>query len=72
MAIPWGVIIKIAAKVFGYLLKQMTPELEKVLENTLKDLYVKAVATSNPFDDHIMAMLLEVLDIEKPVVPEET
>ena len=70
MAMGWGILLKIGAKVFGYLIKQMTPHLEEALEKSLKDLYIKALETENPFDDHVMVMVLEILDIEKPIVAE--
>ena len=62
----WAIILKVGAKVFGYLIKQVTPEIREVFQDTLIDLYRKAVETPNPFDDHFMAMVLEILDIEKP------
>jgi hypothetical protein len=62
----WAWIISIGAKVFGYLLKEMTPTLEEALQTSLRELYTKALATENPFDDHAMAMVLEILGIEKP------
>lgn len=69
MAISWRWVLILAAKVFGYLLKQASPHIKKALEEQLKALYLKALETENPFDDHAMAMVLEILAIEKPEAP---
>lgn len=64
MSFAW--VLSMGARVFGYLLKQMTPVLEEALKTSLRELYKKALVTENPFDDHAMAMVLEILGIEKP------
>jgi len=60
----WAWILSIGAKVFGYLMKEMSPVLKEALTTTLRDLYKKALETDNPFDDHAMAMILEILSID--------
>ena len=67
----WAFILKVGAKVFGYLLKQVTPIIKESLEEQLTQIYIQALDTPNPFDDHLMAMVLEILDIGKPAVLEK-
>jgi len=67
-SLTWKIVLAIGAKVFGYLIKQMTPVIKEALEKAMLDLYQKALITENPFDDHVMAMILEVLDLKKPGV----
>jgi len=71
--ITMKILLVVGAKVFGYMIKMLTPHIKEMLEEMMLDLYQKALATENPWDDHVMAMALEVLSLKKPnIEPEET
>lgn len=62
--------IGVGSRVLGATLKVVTPHLRRALEDFLADKYKEAVETPNPWDDHFYAVLMEVLDVEKPEVKE--
>ena len=54
----------ITGTVLGLVVKTMTPQIEKALEKLIADLYVKAKATNNPYDDMAIEMIADLMDIE--------
>jgi len=64
--IGWTWIINLLVKALSVLLPVLTPEIRKLLEESLLDLYKKAVETPNPWDDFLVRMLLRILSIPVP------
>lgn len=58
-------MLKIANIVFPVILNQVTPALREELEKALKELYKKAEATENPFDDLLIIFIMEILGFTK-------
>lgn len=56
--------LKIGVKIFSLLLPQLTPEIRKLLEQYLKDLYQKAKATDNILDDLVIKIIADLLKID--------
>jgi hypothetical protein len=44
----------------------VTPEIKKLLNDFLTALYLKALATDNPWDDFAVGFLLDILAIPRP------
>lgn len=66
MAISWKWLIQILAVALGPIFSTLTPLIKKLLENFLTDLYQKALATENPWDDYVVGLLLDILGIPRP------
>ncbi len=62
----WGNIIKWVIQIFGGIIGQMTPALMAELKVFLVELYKKALATPNPWDDFMVGLLLDILSIPRP------
>lgn len=62
--IGWTWLVDLLIKALGVIFPIVTPTIKKALEEFLKDLYVKAKETANPWDDFLVKFLLRVLDIE--------
>jgi len=60
----WKILIQAFSGVLGKVLEVVTPELRKMVESFLKDLYQKAKATQNPWDDFLVELLAAVLGIK--------
>ena len=60
----WKILIQAFSGVLGKVLEVVTPELRKMVESFLKDLYQKAKATQNPWDDFLVELLAVVLGIK--------
>lgn len=54
--------------IIGSILKPViglvTPEIKTLIEQVIKDLYIKAKATSSPYDDLAIEVLAEILSID--------
>ena len=66
MGFTWTWVIQLALKVLLPLFSLITPELKKLLEDFLTQLYLKAVLTENPWDDLAVGFLLDILGIPRP------
>lgn len=64
--ISWSWLLKLLINILSPLFSLITPVFKSALENFLTDLYVKALATPNPYDDLVVGMLLDILGIPKP------
>jgi|2_EtaG_2_1085320.scaffolds.fasta_scaffold51984_2 hypothetical protein len=62
--INWGPFLKIAAKVLGVIVTALTPEIRDMVSDTIKGWEAKAEETENPWDDHFVAILKEILGIK--------
>ena len=69
MSITWKWILNLLSGFIGPLLQQLTPVLLAEIKEALVALYLKAVATSNPWDDFVVGFLLDVLGIPRPTLP---
>jgi len=68
MNLFWGQIFKWMIQIFGGILGQMTPTIFAELREFLEGMYLKAIATPNPFDDFAIGLLLDILSISRPDV----
>lgn len=59
-------VLKIAAKLFETFFNLASPEIKNLLNNFVIDLYNKAKATPNPFDDFAVKTLATILNIQLP------
>lgn len=66
MKIAWGWILELAMKILVPLFNMITPELKQLLNDFLTQLYVKALATENPWDDFAIGFLMDILAIPRP------
>lgn len=66
MSATWVWILEVIGKVVIPILNLITPEIKDALNKFLTDLYLKALKTSNPWDDLFIGMLLDVLAIPRP------
>lgn len=66
MAVSWKWIIELLAKALGPIMGLLTPLIASVLKGVLIDLYKKALVTSNPWDDFMVGLLLDILGIDRP------
>ena len=66
MNVFWGSILKYVFQIFAGLIGQMTPAILSELKAFLTNLYNKALATPNPYDDFAVGMLLDILGIPRP------
>ena len=66
MNLFWGQIFKWMIQIFGGIIGQVTPGIVLELNNFLTNLYKKALATPNPWDDFAIGMLLDILAIPRP------
>jgi len=62
----WGGILKYVFQIFAGLIGQMTPAILSELKAFLTNLYNKALATPNPYDDFAVGILLDILGIPRP------
>ena len=60
----WRILIEALSGVLGTVLGAVTPALRETIEKFLKDLYVKAKETKNPWDDFLVELLAGVLGIK--------
>ena len=58
-------LIKIVAKFLGLILPIVTPEIREALKGALQNLYEKAKATDNPWDDYLIYFLLTILNFKE-------
>jgi len=68
MAISWQWVIKIIMSMLGPILSLISPVIKAALSEFLIELYKKALATENPWDDMFIGMLLDILGIPRPSV----
>ena len=66
MNVFWGGIFKWVIQIFGGIIGQMTPAITAELNALLTNMYKKALATPNPWDDFAIGMLLDILAIPRP------
>lgn len=66
MNVFWGSILKYVFQIFAGIIGQMTPSIVAELQGLLINLYKKALATPNPYDDFAVGMLLDILGIPRP------
>lgn len=66
MNVFWGSILKWIAQIFAGIIGQATPGIILELSAFLTNLYKKALATPNPWDDFAIGMLLDILAIPRP------
>ena len=66
MNVFWGNIFKWVAQIFTGIIMQVTPAVSAELNLLLTNLYKKALATPNPWDDFAIGMLLDILAIPRP------
>ena len=66
MGITWKWIIVMLVNALGPLMSEVTPVIKTELNDLLTNLYKKALATPNPWDDHLVGLLLDILAIPRP------
>lgn len=66
MNVFWGNVFKWVIQIFAGIIGQVTPGIIAELNVLLTNLYKKALATPNPWDDFLVGMLLDILGIPRP------
>ena len=66
MNVFWSKILLWIAQIFAGIIGQVTPGIIAELNVLLTNLYKKALATPNPWDDFLVGMLLDILAIPRP------
>ena len=66
MNVFWGGVLKWAAQILTGIIGQATPAIASELNVFLTNLYKKALATPNPWDDFLIGMLMDILAIPRP------
>lgn len=66
MNVFWSGVLKWVMQIFAGILLQVSPAIVSELSNLLTNLYLKALATSNPWDDMAIGLLLDILKIPRP------
>lgn len=64
MKIDWTFALKAAAKLLGTLIKTLSPEIRDIVTKTVNEWEAKAKETENPWDDHFVALVKEILGID--------
>lgn len=59
----WNWLLNILSGVFGQLVAVITPELRELIKQFVLDLWAKAVATDNVWDDFFVKLLAGLLGI---------
>lgn len=63
MSITHKLILEIIKKLLSALLPVMSEEIRKLLIAMLQDLYAKAKETENPWDDFVVKLICDLLDV---------
>jgi hypothetical protein len=66
MSLFWQGVIQAALRIFTSILGMATPVIKAELSEFLTQLYKKALATPNPWDDFAVGLLLDILAITRP------
>lgn len=66
MSAIWTTILNAFISLLGPLLSTVTPAIKQELNVLLTDLFKKAQATPNPWDDFLVGLLLDILAIPRP------
>lgn len=66
MGISWKWLIQLLISVLGPILGQLSPVIKSALNEFLTNLYLDALKTSNPWDDFLLGLLLDILVIPRP------
>ena len=64
MGVTFKTILDWIAQILGPILDLMSPVLRKELEEAIKKIWDKAKASENPWDDHGIKLLADLLKIE--------
>ena len=60
----WKFLLTAFSGIIGQIVKVISPELRKMLVEMVINLYQKAKATPNPWDDFLVELLAQVLGID--------
>jgi hypothetical protein len=66
MNVFWGNVLTWVMQIFAGIIGQVTPTIKAELNAFLTNLYKKALATPNVWDDFFVGMLLDILAIPRP------
>lgn len=64
----WAKVIGFIARLLGALLPVISPEIKKLFEDSLRELYKRALATPNPIDDVFAKALCDLMGVNVSVV----
>jgi len=65
-AVNWTWLLTLVAAVLGPIFKLLSPKIRDAIRTTMLELWKKAQATDNPFDDMAVRFIFELLALEKP------
>lgn len=66
MNLFWTGVISAVIRIFTSVLGMATPAIKAELNDFCTQLYKKALATPNPWDDFAVGLLLDILAIPRP------
>jgi hypothetical protein len=66
MSLTWTWLLNLLVPLLGQLIKLVSPAIMAELGALATQLYLKAMATPNPWDDMLCGFLLDILGIPRP------
>lgn len=66
MSTTWGWLINLLLQALGPVINILSPAIKSALTEFLTKLYLDALKTSNPWDDFVIGILLDILSIPRP------
>jgi len=64
MSITYNFFVSLAIKVLGAIISVISPEIRKLVEKVVNELYEEARKTSNPWDDFFVKLLAAILGVK--------
>jgi len=64
MSITYNFFVSLAIKVLGAIISVISPEIRRLVERTVNNLYEEAKKTSNPWDDFFVKLLAAILGVK--------
>ena len=62
----WKFWVEIGIRVLGAIVRLVSPEIRKLMEDLLTEWYEKAKQTDNPWDDYLVEVVAQLLGVELP------
>lgn len=69
MSVTWTWLLNLLLPILGKLIDLISPAIKAELNTFVTNLYLKALATPNPWDDMLVGFLLDILAIPRPPPP---
>jgi hypothetical protein len=64
MNVTYSFFINLAVKVLGAIIQVISPEIRKLVQDSMQRLYDNAKQTPNPWDDFFVKLIATILGVE--------